>query len=277
MRPAEGTPRQEPVRPRPTWMSLWTRPYGRFVPSTAWTRALQCGGSVCMPGPLDLPEKGLVIQATQSRPAGRKSPLHGVARRAVGLPDVHLENDANAGALAEWRYGAGRGVQDLVYLTMSTGVGAGVDCGWASLPRPPREQRVRWVTSPSSGRASPVRAVFDGCLEAYVGGSSLVGSVFARTWPPNGARVIALAGARKNLSRPNILLGGGARGGRVGTVKKWSRFNHYLGSWDCAVGLHAGPCNEWSWARLSLPRAKISVWLRSERRWPDESGPIKRS
>jgi glucokinase len=37
-----------------------------------------------------------------------------------------LENDANAGALAELRFGAGKGVQHMIFLTMGTGLGAGV-------------------------------------------------------------------------------------------------------------------------------------------------------
>lgn len=43
-----------------------------------------------------------------------------------GVIRVKLENDANAGALAEWRYGAGRGVSSLVFLTFGTGFGAGL-------------------------------------------------------------------------------------------------------------------------------------------------------
>jgi glucokinase len=39
---------------------------------------------------------------------------------------AYLENDANAGALAEWRFGAGRGLQNLVFLTFGTGLGAGL-------------------------------------------------------------------------------------------------------------------------------------------------------
>lgn len=42
---------------------------------------------------------------------------------------VALVNDANAGALAEWRWGAGRGVTDLVFLTCGTGLGAGIIAG----------------------------------------------------------------------------------------------------------------------------------------------------
>src|SRR5208337_4920513 len=43
----------------------------------------------------------------------------------LNLPCL-IDNDANAGALGEFRYGAGRGTQSLVYVTLSTGIGAGL-------------------------------------------------------------------------------------------------------------------------------------------------------
>ena len=39
---------------------------------------------------------------------------------------VHLQNDANACAYAEWKYGAGRGTRNMVFLTFGTGLGAGL-------------------------------------------------------------------------------------------------------------------------------------------------------
>ncbi len=39
---------------------------------------------------------------------------------------AYLENDANACALAEWRYGAGRGTRNMIFLTFGTGMGAGL-------------------------------------------------------------------------------------------------------------------------------------------------------
>jgi glucokinase len=53
------------------------------------------------------------------------APLRAHMHERFGLP-VGLENDANAAAIGEWRAGAGRGVDDLVMLTLGTGVGGGV-------------------------------------------------------------------------------------------------------------------------------------------------------
>jgi len=44
---------------------------------------------------------------------------------ALGLP-VRVENDANLGALGEWRWGAARGCSDVAYVKMATGIGSGL-------------------------------------------------------------------------------------------------------------------------------------------------------
>lgn len=68
----------------------------------------------------------------------REVDLASPLRRRFGLP-VGVENDANAAALAEWRLGAGRGADDMVMLTLGTGVGGGIVIdgrlyrGWAEL------------------------------------------------------------------------------------------------------------------------------------------------
>ncbi len=40
--------------------------------------------------------------------------------------NILLQNDANAGAIAEWKYGAGKGYENLIFLTFGTGMGAGL-------------------------------------------------------------------------------------------------------------------------------------------------------
>ncbi|MGO8670604.1 MAG: ROK family protein [Capsulimonadaceae bacterium] len=55
-------------------------------------------------------------------------PLETLLREALGV-DVAVENDANATALAEHRWGSGRGCDDMAFLTMGTGIGAGLILG----------------------------------------------------------------------------------------------------------------------------------------------------
>ena len=84
--------------------------------------ALQAVG-VSAPGPLNS-ATGTVVEAPNLE-GWLNVPVRERLEAAFGVA-VHLENDANAAALAEWRFGAGRGSHNLVYLTMSTGVGAGL-------------------------------------------------------------------------------------------------------------------------------------------------------
>jgi glucokinase len=54
--------------------------------------------------------------------AWRHEPLRDALRRRIGL-SVTVENDANAAGWAEWRFGAARGEEDLVCITLGTGIG----------------------------------------------------------------------------------------------------------------------------------------------------------
>ncbi|MCW5853797.1 MAG: ROK family protein, partial [Anaerolineae bacterium] len=58
-------------------------------------------------------------------PGWENRPLGADLAAEFGVPTV-VENDANAAALAEWRFGAGQGEPSLLYLTVSTGIGGGI-------------------------------------------------------------------------------------------------------------------------------------------------------
>jgi glucokinase len=58
----------------------------------------------------------------------REFPLTAKLAERFGVP-TFLDNDANLAGLAEWKFGAGRGHHNVLYLTISTGVGGGVIIG----------------------------------------------------------------------------------------------------------------------------------------------------
>ncbi len=79
---------------------------------------ISCGG------PLDA-EKGLVL-SPPNLPGWDEFPIARLVAERFPEAVVFLENDANASALAEWKYGAGVGSRNMVFLTFGTGLGAGL-------------------------------------------------------------------------------------------------------------------------------------------------------
>lgn len=73
-------------------------------------------------GPVDFP-RGLVRLSHHVR-GWENVPLRDLVAHEFGCP-AFVDNDANVAALGEHRFGAGRGVNDLMYITVSTGVGGG--------------------------------------------------------------------------------------------------------------------------------------------------------
>jgi glucokinase len=78
---------------------------------------------ICAPGPLD-PKTGVVLNPP-NLPCWRDFPL---AQKIVSLyhVPVQVDNDANAAALAETRWGAARGYRYVFYATIGTGIGTGI-------------------------------------------------------------------------------------------------------------------------------------------------------
>jgi fructokinase len=78
-------------------------------------------------GPVDLrpgsPRHGFIT--TTPKPGWQQTDVAGRIGRALGIP-VAFDNDVNAAALGEHRWGAGQGLDSLVYFTIGTGIGAGV-------------------------------------------------------------------------------------------------------------------------------------------------------
>ena len=121
------------------------------------------------PGPLD-PWRGIILQAPNL--AGMIDfPMKARLENDFGVP-AFIGNDANLAALGEHRYGAGRGVAHMIYITISTGIGGGIIAdnrlflGWRGFAG-----EVGHQTIDANGPVCNCGNI--GCLEVMAAGSAL--------------------------------------------------------------------------------------------------------
>lgn len=120
-------------------------------------------------GPLD--SRTGIVHAPPNLPHWEDVPLRTMLEADLGLP-VTLENDANATALAEHRWGAGRGCRDMAFLTMGTGIGAGLILDGA-LYRGRRDLAGEIGHATVYPNGPPCLCGKRGCLEAMASGTSI--------------------------------------------------------------------------------------------------------
>jgi glucokinase len=113
---------------------------------------ISCGG------PLDT-KKGLIL-SPPNLPGWDEVPIVDIIKGEFHLP-VYLDNDANAGALAEWQFGAGQGLRNMIFLTFGTGLGAGLIING----------RLYAGTNDLAGEAGHIRLAEDGPLGFHKRGS----------------------------------------------------------------------------------------------------------
>jgi glucokinase len=92
----------------------------------AWTRKKRIqidAFSVSIGGPLDI-QRG-IIYSPPNLPGWNEIHLKEMLQKEFSLP-TFVEHDGNAGALAEFFFGAGKGCRNIVFLTLGTGLGAGI-------------------------------------------------------------------------------------------------------------------------------------------------------
>ena len=115
-------------------------------------------------------------------------------QETLGIP-ARLDNDANAGALGEYRFGAGRDAESLVYITLSTGIGGGfVFGGKVFRGKDSLAGEVGHLPVSDSGVICSCGA--RGCLETFCSGSAIAqrGREWAVRRPESVARMIELSG-----------------------------------------------------------------------------------
>ncbi len=89
----------------------------KLTPSMIEATGVSCGG------PLD--SKTGVVMSPPNLPGWDNIPLVRLLTERYGIK-TGIQNDANACALAEWKFGAGKGTENMVFMTFGTGLGAGL-------------------------------------------------------------------------------------------------------------------------------------------------------
>lgn len=126
---------------------------------------------VGVPGPT-IANAGMVL-APPIMPGWDRFPIRDTLEKLWGCP-VSLNNDAELGVLGEWAYGAGRGEQNLAYIKVGTGIGAGLLInGQIYRGATGAAGEIGHMTIDENG--PPCTCGNRGCLEALAGGRAIVG------------------------------------------------------------------------------------------------------
>jgi len=130
---------------------------------------IRCVG-IAIGGPLDA--KNGVVRSPPNLPGWDDVPLASIAGAAFKRP-IFVDNDATAAAIAEWWYGAGArmAIENLVYLTISTGIGGGLILDGRVYRGAGNAGELGHMTVEQRGRQCGCGR--HGCLEAYASGTSI--------------------------------------------------------------------------------------------------------
>jgi glucokinase len=152
-------------------------------------------------GPLDR-IRG-IIQSPPNLPTWKDVPIKAIIEHEFGS-ECQVENDANAGAVAEHRFGAGQGTQNMVFLTMGTGLGAGIIT----------DGRLYHGTNDLAGEVGHIRLTRTGPV-----GHNKAGS--AEGWASGGgmAQLAARAAARAAKNKQETTLAKLAQSGQAITAR----------------------------------------------------------
>ena len=179
------------------------------------------------PGPLNRRE-GVIYQAP-NLPGWHDVPVVRLLAAELGRP-VILENDANAAGFGEWALGAGRGTQDMIYLTVSTGIGGGLILGG----------RIHHGRDDGAGEVGHMTVLPDGprcgcgrrgCWEALASGTAIARAAVEGLAGGGESRILELAGGDPSAVDAALV----ARAAREGDALAWEvleRAFYYL-----AVGI----------------------------------------
>jgi glucokinase len=167
-------------------------------PSTSSGQAV-IGVGVASPGPID-PFSGTVLYAANLY--WHNVPLRDALQDALRVP-VTVGNDANLAALGEQKYGAGKGVRDLVYITLSTGIGCGVILN-DQLVLGQRGLATEIGHMVIDYNAPPGDSGVPGCFEHFAAGPGIARLAQAKARAHGNTQMIVLAGGIDKITAKEV-------------------------------------------------------------------------
>jgi glucokinase len=181
------------------------------------------GVGVVSPGPIDFASG--VVGDSPNLPGWDAVPLGDQMRAALGVP-IFVDNDANAAALGECTFGAGRGYRHVIYITVSTGIGGGIII----------DGRVYRGTSGAAGEVGH-QVIEDGgplcscgrrgCLEELASGTAIAHRACELLAEGKGARIAEMANENEPPTAETVQRA--AREGDPEARRIIEEAGHYLG------------------------------------------------
>jgi predicted NBD/HSP70 family sugar kinase len=209
------TQRAEPVSPDTRGTAVIARAaevVRAIVDAIGVRRDRVVGIGVGLPGPVDIAHGGVAPTSTLRRWAGLD--VRAQLSAALDVAHVFPDNDANLGALGELQHGAGRGVENLIYLRVGPGVGGGLilggqlyrgDDGYAG--------QIGHITAVADGKPCPCGR--RGCLSTLASSWAVAGELEHIHGPElSAARIVSLADGGDREAR-TALHEAGTHTGRV--------------------------------------------------------------
>ena len=167
-----------------------------------------------------------VVTLSPNLPGWHDVPLRDIVAKKYGV-NTFLINDANAAALGEHRFGAGRGINNLIYLTVSTGIGGGIiinnqlysgECGGAG--------EIGHMTIDVNGPRGSCGNI--GCLEGLASGTAMAKDAIRRINDGERSSLTEMVGSRiENITAKEVEMA--ARNGDSLALEVISQAATYLG------------------------------------------------
>jgi len=201
------------------------RAIGRHLEDSNLEQSNLSGINIACAGGVDS-ERGVVVTPSPNLPGWHDVPLRDVIEARFGVTTTVL-NDASAAALGEHRYGVGKGVNNLVFISLGTGIGGGIIVdGHLYQGASGAAGELGHMTIDANGPTCGCGNI--GCLEMFASGKAIVREAIKRIRDGRKSSLTEVVdGKTEDITVETIAAA--AKGGDSLALEVLARASHYLG------------------------------------------------